>query len=310
MSSSNTHSILDFESSSTILLPILPSASELLAQERVTNLIRPCFQHILTFLQKIHPLSNLLKMLYQYKDELILLIEGILQWFYLHSHSALIGEHFYGLKRTANHRLRSLILSVFLPYVKLKLDALHEQMRVNNTNHHAKYYLFLQLLPKIQIFIESICWLYRIGYGFGLTKYYSPALQLANVKLTYAKDPSPNVSSSTSFTSQYLSLISQIISYGLFLIQMIDWWNHTYSSKQNSTDNLNKLPLSITTQMRPTTTNKHQCPLCRQPCHIPTIILGSSYVYCHTCISDYIKQYHRCPTSHQPVTNEHLIKIY
>jgi hypothetical protein len=151
MSSSNIHSTLDFISSSTVLSPILPSVSELLAQERFTNLIRPCLRQVLKFLQQIHPLSNLFKILYQYKDEFILLIEGILQWFYLHSYSALVSEHLYGLKRTANHRLRSLIFSVFLPYVKLKLDSLHKQMHTNNTNHHTTYYMVLQILPKIQV---------------------------------------------------------------------------------------------------------------------------------------------------------------
>jgi len=309
MSSSNVHSILDFTSSSTVLSPILPSVSELLAQERFTNLIRPCLQHLLKYLQRIHPLSNLLKILYQYKDEFILLIEGIIQWFYLHFHSALIGEHFYGLKRTANHRLRSLIFSVFLPYVKLKLDSLDKQMRTNDsTNRHTTYYMILQILPKLQIFIEGLCWLYRLGYAFGLTKYYSPTLQLANVKLTYAKDPSPIISPS-SITSRFLSIISQIISNGLFLIQLIDWWNSTNSSKQNSTNNLIHLPSSNTTRSRSTIGSKRQCLLCRQPCNIPTVILGSGYVYCYTCISDYVNRYQRCPTSHQPVTNEHLIKI-
>jgi hypothetical protein len=68
-----------------------------------------------------------------------------------------VGEHFYGLKRTTNHRLRSLIFSVFLPYVKVKLDALHEQMRTsnNNNNRHAAFYIILQILPKIEVGIIS-----------------------------------------------------------------------------------------------------------------------------------------------------------
>jgi len=151
MSSTNSYSALDFTSSSTVLSPILPSVSELLAQERFTNLIRPCLQQFLKFLQRIHPLSSLIKILYEYKDEFILIIESILQWSYLHFHSALVGEHLYGLKRTANHRLRSLIFSVFFPYVKLKLDSLHEQIRTDSTNRHGSFYIILQILPKIQV---------------------------------------------------------------------------------------------------------------------------------------------------------------
>jgi hypothetical protein len=155
MSSSNTHSGFHFPASSIVLSPILPSVSELLAQERFTKLIRPCLQQILKFLQKIRPLSSSLKILYKYKDELILLIEGILQWFYLHFYSALVGEHFCGLKRTANHRLRSLIFSVFLPYVKVKLHSLHEQMRTDSTDHHTMYFMILQILPKLQVSSNS-----------------------------------------------------------------------------------------------------------------------------------------------------------
>ncbi|CAF3612664.1 unnamed protein product [Rotaria sp. Silwood1] len=309
MSSTNIRSTLDFMSSSASLSPILPSLSELLAQERFTNLIRPCLQQILKILQRIRPLSSLLKMLYQYKDEFILLIEGILQWFYLHFHSALIGEHFYGLKRTADHRLRSLIFSVFLPYVKLKLNSLHKQMHDNNTNRHVTYYMVLQLLPKIQILVDGISWLYRLSYAFGLIKYYSPTLHLANVKLTYAKDPSPTIPS-LSNTSRFFSIISQIISNGLFLIQLIDWWNNSYGSKQNSVNHVTNPSSPIIDRKRPRLDNKHQCPLCRHSCNIPTVILGSSYVYCHACISDYVKRYHRCPTSSRPITNEHLVKIY
>jgi hypothetical protein len=208
MSSSNIHSTVNSTSSSSVAPPPLPSVFELLAQERLSDLIRPCLRQVLKFLQEIRPLSNALRILYKYKDEFILLIESIVQWLYLHYYSALVGEHFYGLKRTANHRLRSLIFSVFLPYVKVKLDSLHDEMRTNNNNRPASFYMILQILPKIQVntlfsdftcvsflcskvFIEGVCWLYRLSYAFGRTEYYSPALQLAGVKLTYAKDPAP-----------------------------------------------------------------------------------------------------------------------
>ena len=145
--------------------------------------------------------------------------------------------------------------------------------------------------------MEGLCWLYRLSYGLGLTKYYSPTLQLASTKLTYARDPSPIIQSSST-TTRFLSLISQIISNGLFIVQLIDWWNKNHSSKQNTTDSSMSL-----------TTGKRQCLLCRQPCHTPTVILGSGYVYCHSCISEYVQHYHRCPTSHQPVTKEKLVRI-
>lgn len=295
-------------SSPTELSPILPSLSELLAQERLTNLIRPCFQHILDFIQRKNPnqYSHIFKNLYQYKDEFLLLIEGILQWSYLHFHSALIGEHFYGLKRTANHRIRSLIFAVFLPYIKRKLNLLHEKMMISNNNNNTDdrnrtFSLVLQLLPKLQLLLEGLCWLYRLSYAFGLTKYYSPTLQLANVKLTYAKDPSPLIQSA-SIPQRLLTLISQIISNGIYVIQIIDWWNNNFHSKND-----NPLPVQSRAQSMPS--SQRQCLLCRQTCFVPTVILGSGYVYCYQCISNYVQRYHRCPTTNQPITIEHLRKL-
>lgn len=153
-----------------------------------------------------------------------------------------------------------------------------------------------------------MCWLYRLGYAFGRTEYYSPALQLAGVKLAYTKDPSPTVVPSTT-TGRFFSIVSQVISSGLFLIQFIEWWNNTNSAKQNATSSTVNLPLPVMTQAR-STIGKRQCPLCRQPCNIPTAVLGSGYVYCYACINDYVQRYHRCPTTHQPVTTDQLIKIY
>lgn len=150
MASSNINTTVNF-TSSTVSSPPLPSVFELLAQERLTELVRPCLRQLLKFLYEIRPLSNIFHTLYKYKDEFILLIESLVQSLYLHFYSALIGEHFYGLRRTANNRLRSLIFSVFLPYIKLKLDSLYEQMSMNNNNRNATFYMILQILPKVQV---------------------------------------------------------------------------------------------------------------------------------------------------------------
>ena len=293
---------------SPVLSPILPSVFELLAHERFTRFIRSGLQRLLKIVQDLHPLSTSLRALYRYKDELILFVEGLIQWSYLHFHSALADEHYYGLKRTANHRLRSLIVSVFLPYLNVKLDSLHKQMR---SNPSTTFSLVLQMLPTLQVgstnsrstgmtslpsqvFIEALGWLYRLSYGFGLTNYYSPTLQLASVKLTYAKDPSPIVPVS-SVASRMLSLISQVVSNGAFLLQVIHWWKSMHTADTR---------LSL-----PSTAGARHCPLCRQPCQTPAALLGSGFIYCHSCIVDYIDRYHRCPTTHEPKGHRDLIRI-
>ena len=153
MSSSNIHSTVNFSSPSTVEVESLslPSVFELLAEERLSELFRPCLRQIVKFIHDLRPSYRLLRILYKYKDELILLIEGITQWLYLNYYSALIGERFYGLKRTADNRVRSLIISVLLPYVKQKLDGLAQKMSSDNNRRSAYFYVFLKLLPKIEV---------------------------------------------------------------------------------------------------------------------------------------------------------------
>lgn len=131
-----------------------PSVFELLAEERLSSLIRPCLRQVFKFLHENRPLSHILQVLYKYKDEFILLIEGIVQWLYLNNYSALVGERFYGFKRTADHRLRSLLFSVFLPYVKAKLESLQDQMQTNNNtsnNRSRSFQIIFRILPKVLV---------------------------------------------------------------------------------------------------------------------------------------------------------------
>lgn len=100
------------------------------------------------------------------------------------------------------------------------------------------------------------------------------------------------------------------MSTGLFLIQFVDWWNNTAGAKKKSPENTSTIPPVPRTTERQTSINRRQCPLCRQPCNIPTAVIGSGYVYCNKCIVDYVQRYHRCPTTNQSVTVEQLIKVY
>jgi hypothetical protein len=95
-------------------------------------------------------------------------------------------------------------------------------------------FIVLSSLCFSQILLESISWLYRLSYGFGISKYYSPTLQLANVTLTYAKDPSPMLHTA-SITSRFISIMSQIISSCVFVLQMFDCWKQSTNSKLNLT---------------------------------------------------------------------------
>lgn len=99
------------------------------------------------------------------------------------------------------------------------------------------------------------------------------------------------------------------MSTGLFLIQFVDWWNNANGAKKKPpiTGTIPPVPRPVQTSSN---IARRQCPLCRQPCNVPTAVVGSGYVYCNQCIVDYVQRYNRCPTTNQPVTTEQLIKVY
>ncbi|CAF0724208.1 unnamed protein product [Didymodactylos carnosus] len=273
---SNINSTLNF---STISQNPLPSIFELLAQERLTYLLRPCLSQLIKFLHDLRPLSKSFMLLYRYKDECVLLIETLIQSVYLQTYSSLIGEHFYGLKRSSNHHIRSLIFSVFLPYIKQKLELLYEKYRQQTGTQEEKktklkqffFFFVLKFVPKIHTFLESLCWLYRLGYAFGRIEYYSPFLQLAGVKLTYdnKKQEQQQQIQNSSKVMQTFHFFSQTLSTGLFLIQFLEWWNSTSNTRKQTSLN-DSIPPPPTVSNN--TIAKRQCPLCKNQYDSPELL--------------------------------------
>lgn len=155
MSSSNIHSTVNQSSATTssASTDALPSVFELLAEERLSELLRPCLQQMIKKVYEWRSTSKIMRTLYACKEELILLIEGCIQWLYITHYNALLGERFYGFRRTAENRVRSLIITVFLPYVKRKLDAICEKSKENSSSRHRYFFMIAQVLPKIEVFI-------------------------------------------------------------------------------------------------------------------------------------------------------------
>ncbi|KAI9100513.1 Pex12 amino terminal region-domain-containing protein [Phlyctochytrium arcticum] len=118
-----------------------PSVFELVAQDKMRDLLKPALRYVLAVYAQRHP--RYLLRLANKSDELFASLMGLVEWHYLREWDGSFAENFYGLKRVApakNRRQKgeqrltsaqigkSLFFLAVMPYLKSKLDDLYEQM--------------------------------------------------------------------------------------------------------------------------------------------------------------------------------------
>ncbi|RHZ59980.1 hypothetical protein Glove_360g37 [Diversispora epigaea] len=125
-----------------------PSLFELIAQEKLREMIRPALRYILSVYAQRYP-RYLLRIVNRY-DELYTIMMLFIEKHYLKEWSASFAENFYGLKRSRLLKIKlnlpeavpdkelrqlrdkdiwsSLFFLVGLPYIKIKLDDLYEKV--------------------------------------------------------------------------------------------------------------------------------------------------------------------------------------
>ncbi|RUS15002.1 hypothetical protein BC937DRAFT_93042 [Endogone sp. FLAS-F59071] len=122
-----------------------PSLFELIAQEKLREMLQPAVKYILAIYAQRHP-RYLLRLVYL-QDELYAILMLLVDRHYLKEWGASFAENFYGLKRvsspstptpaapsspspplTRTEIRHSLIFLVLVPYIKAKLDLLYDRV--------------------------------------------------------------------------------------------------------------------------------------------------------------------------------------
>ncbi|KAI9140735.1 Pex12 amino terminal region-domain-containing protein [Paraphysoderma sedebokerense] len=115
-----------------------PTLFELVAQDKMSDLLKPALRFVLVVYAQRYP--RYLLRLVNYHDEFYALLMWIIEGHYLKEYGGSFSEYFYGLKRsrsvkigrsdklTRGDKVRSLLALVALPYAKGKLDELYENV--------------------------------------------------------------------------------------------------------------------------------------------------------------------------------------
>jgi len=262
-----------------------PTFFEVIAQESMTSVLRPAVTYSLKVIASYRPEN--LGWLWRYGDELYLLLDYALQNYYLKRYNGTFSEHFYGLKRSSSNmshsvshcpphvrhthsklsgreRFFSLVTTVLIPYLKLKLDQYFNKLRENSSSPGSyiprrEQFLqqmkrvFLAVYPFIHCTWETVFLCYHIMYMFSSSVAHSPLLHWIGLELqrlsrqdilqeVYKDEILLQLKGETLLgkifflPSSLSSIVVKVIANGLplivFFLKFLEWW---YSSENSGT---------------------------------------------------------------------------
>lgn len=132
--------------------PNRPSIFEVLAQQSLMNTVRPAIKHAVRVFAERYP--EQLGRVMQFYDEIYLVFDTIVEYYFLKACGGSFAENFYDLKRVSSSspdlsplpfslRLRATVCLVLIPYVQQKMNSFFQDLQYRHGQDLA-FFSFLQ----------------------------------------------------------------------------------------------------------------------------------------------------------------------
>ncbi|CAH0595014.1 unnamed protein product [Chrysodeixis includens] len=315
-----------------------PSLFQVTAQEALGSTVKPALQKVVEFLAATYP--NKCGWCVGWYDELYLLFDCCLQYYYLKHYAASFSESFYGLLRvpltscsefSSGQQLplhlekASLALLVLLPYVRDKVERVVDRWREDNedgrlgksrADRARRAAIHTYSIIHTACACARLVTLARYACGAG-----SPTPALHALRLTL-RDAPPREEEEDNWkdvlrnvmTGQIGSAVASLpalgalalrgAEWGAFCVQLLRWWSARAEHQQ-------ALPTPPPPKRDEQTLRwKNKCPLCLQSWKIPTVLPVSGYIFCYICISRHVRAHSSCPVTRCPAAETSLVRLY
>jgi len=321
----------------------LPTFFEMFMQERILHGMRPAAHHILSvFCDRWPVFVSLLENF----DEVYAFCSLLLEFNYLQKHDSLLSEHLYGMCRaklekqtkklhslSQKDRNIALLIVVMVPYLKSKLDnicnRLKEESQQNPGNHQTQSFLdrakkcYVAVYPVLHVAFEGSFFIFEWLYLLGKSPHFSPTLMIAGqVVRRLNADDLVLVGESDQGGGALERVADHMVRWGraglivgVITFKLLEWWHRGVQSGEltNGQRELQIIPppqpIAPSSHGIPLLRDKSLCPICHQQRRTPTIA-PSGYVFCYSCITNYIREHNCCPVTLLPCKEENLRKIY
>jgi len=324
----------------------VPNIFEVLAQQSLAQTLHPALGHAVKVFAEKFP--EKLGVILQYYDEIFLLLDSLIQSYYLRKHNGSFAENFYSLKRVSSRcrssqlskklKLRVLACLVLIPYIKQKLQAKFEQLQYQYGDagrfmflqkqinvHQRMKGLFMFIFPYISSTWELLNLGYQLKFMLGQGRWHSPSMHLSGTELRYLgieDDLQPSVQgpswSQLSINGKLLHTLKASLNVGSVALStglqvsvfFLQFLDWWYASDASATS-LTALPIPEPPKSDDLKdVSCSSCPLCQRLRVNSTALSVSGYVFCYVCIHEHIKRHRCCPVTGHVATEDHLVKIY
>lgn len=173
-----------------------------------------------------------------------------------------------------------------------------QRKRLRNT-------IFILLFKLTHVISELTNFFFNLKYLLNPdTHYYSLQFYFMGQKLE-------KITESSIANSHFLiNFFKKYFVFVLFLgTKFLDWYFQPANSNGQSNNTDNKIVGEPFKGMR-NRTNFNYCSLCNKDFRNPTCLAVSGYVFCYTCIEEYVKRNGKCPITFVNCTLQSLHKIY
>lgn len=290
-----------------------PSIFEVLAQENLTDGLRSAARYVISFLSEHYP--ERCAFLAPHVEEFIVAADLVIQLYHLQIYHSSFSEHYYGLKRVASsgsfgtkHIVKSLLALVVLPYMRQKVDAAFQEAR--NSQTPARFSrMLIKLYPYIYLGWEGANLGCTVLYAIEKLRVHSLTLAFASVELASVMAQSVDVRKAGDdsfiwkFFKRLMSGMSMSLVTGAFALQFLDWW---YSQRQQKW----RVPVPPPPSRTQIDVSDGTCPICYKEMSNDTVLSVSGFVFCYSCIRNYITEKGCCPITGYPASDDNLVRIY
>uniref|UniRef100_A0A914EFL5 Peroxisome assembly protein 12 n=1 Tax=Acrobeloides nanus TaxID=290746 RepID=A0A914EFL5_9BILA len=317
----------------------LPTIFDILSQESLSSSLKPALRHLIKFLALWKP--KRFNDLNKWFEEAYVAFSFILENHFLKNYGASFAENFYGMKRvlfstnkmpsTFKERVPSIIILVIWPYIREKMENLQKKLEGTSIRTQSIFTrLFLKFYPSLKTLISVATVIFQLAYILSYSTVPSPYLWLVGArleKLTPADmasfDKIPLHLQQGGFITRIWrifltipSIFGRLFTYGLFFIQFLEFFYGSNLSKQFSLTGSHKRstpprhPLKRIPEAEILNMDVDKCPICFKRRQNDTILSVSGYVFCFTCINDYVGREGLCPVTFLPATQNELVRMY
>jgi len=291
---------------------------EMVAQEKFTKYLRSALLYVSNvFFDKLPFLVPL-----RYHKGLILsIVELLIEYTYLRKNESTYSEYFYSIKRVSqNHdtdptisksgTLKTLILVSLLPIAKQYIDNYFnkKKIEIQEGNQSLAIKLFLRIYPFVNMAYECLSFLYNIRYLLQpKSKYFSPIYHLLKHEVTKIDEENTTTPGKYGFL---LDTLKKYFVFFLFLLtKFFEWYFDTDRRRAEVIQSHESVEIDPPFKDDKAIL-KNICPICHKIIKFPSCLDVSGYVFCQTCIIDYVKKHLKCPMTNLQCDINNVHKIY